>query len=112
MGVAVLGSAFMLMVYTDVVVAYDAHEGLPVATSEERARAVVELEDWAAKLSDEQWRAYLASLPEATARAYGEIVAQAYVTGYRSVLRILLGVVGVMLLVSSWLKPPEARGET
>ena len=73
-------------------------------TAEERDRVIIELEDWASRLSEEQWQAYLGGLPEQTADAYRSIVNSAYLIGYRSTLRILIGAIGVMLLVSLMLK--------
>ena len=106
-GVAVLGSIFLIMVYGNVVDPYDAYHNLPEATAEDRQQAIVELEDWASQLSDDQWQDYLASLPEETADAYRSIVNTAYLTGYRNTLRILIVAIGLMILVSFLMKPPK-----
>jgi len=71
------------------------------------AAAIVELEDWASRLSDDQWQEHLASLPEKTADSYRSIVNTAYLTGYRNTLRILIVAIGLMILVSSRMKPPK-----
>ena len=108
-GVSVLGSIFLIMVYGHVVDAYDAYHHMPVATAEGRQQAIVELEDWASRLSDEQWRNHLASLPENTANTYRRIVNTSYLTGYRHTLRILIVTIGVMILVSLRMKVPKQQ---
>ena len=103
-GVSVVGSIFLILVYGNIVDSYDAYHNLPATTTEERSQAIVELEDWANRLSDEQWQAHLASLPDGTADAYRSIVNTAFLSGYRQVLWILIGAIGVMFLVSLLLK--------
>jgi len=108
-GVSVLGSIFLVMVYGHVVVAYDAYHNLPEAAAEDRQQAIVELEDWASQLSDDQWQDYLASLPAETGDAYSSIVNTAYLTGYRNTLRILIVAIVAMILVSFWMRPSKVR---
>lgn len=107
-GVSVLGSIFLLLVYGNVVDSYDAYHGLPEATAEARDRAIVELEDWASRLSDKQWQAHLAGMADEVAQAYRSIVNSAYLSGYRKTLRILIGVIIAMILVSFLMRK---RGE-
>jgi len=99
-GVSVVGSVFLIMVYGSVVDNYDAYYNLPEAAAKERAQGVIELEDWASRLSEEQWQVFLAGLPDETAAAYRSIVNDAYLTGYRRTLRILIGAITAMLLIS------------
>ena len=108
-GVSVLGSIFLLMVYGHVVDTYDAYHNLPTATVEDRNRAVVELEDWASQVSNTQWQAHLAGLPQNTANAYNAIVNSAYLKGYRDMLRILIGAIVAMLMVSLLMKQREKK---
>ena len=98
-GVAVLGSVFLLLVYGNFVDAYGTYH-LVEMTEVERNEAIIELEDWAAQLSDSDWEAYLASLPAKTADAYQAIVNAAFLHGYRATLRILIGVIALMIFVS------------
>jgi MFS family permease len=106
-GVSVLGSIFLILVYGNVVDRYDAYHDLPKASVENREKAIIELEDWAAKLSQEQWQAHLDSLPKEISKAYESIVNYAYLSSYRKTLRILIGAIVVMLLVSFLLKSRE-----
>jgi MFS family permease len=108
-GVSVLGSVFLIMVYGHVVDGYDAYHNLnlPMVSAEDHQLAIVELEDWASRLSADEWQDYLASLPEKTADAYRSIVNTAYLTGYRNTLQLLMISVGAMILVSLRMKPPK-----
>jgi MFS family permease len=108
-GVSVLGSIFLLMVYGNVVDAYDAYHNLPTVSEENRAQAIVELEDWASQLSKDQWEVYLASLPKETADTYRSIVGSAYLTAYRNTLRLLIVAIGVMILVSLLMRPAKKK---
>ena len=110
-GVSILGSMFLLSVYGNVVDLYDAYYDNPTATAQERDKAIVELEDWASKLSDEEWQAYLDGFPEFISEAYEAIVSSAYLAGYRSTLQIIIGVIVVMVLLSLLL-PRQRQTDT
>ncbi|MDX2418023.1 MAG: hypothetical protein QNK19_11245, partial [Xanthomonadales bacterium] len=69
-------------------------------TQAERGKAVIELEDWAARITDDQWRTFLDRLPDTTGNAYEAIVANAYLSAYQNTLQVILGVIVVMILVS------------
>jgi MFS family permease len=99
-GVSVLGSIFLALMFGRVVDGYFAFHGQPVVTAAMHAEAVIELEDWAARITDDQWKAFLDRLPDVTGNAYEAIVANAYLSAYQDTLEIILGVVLVMLAVS------------
>jgi MFS family permease len=99
-GVSVLGSVFLSLMFGRVVDGYYAFHGETWVDNVERDKAVIELEDWAARLTDQDWKAFLNSLPEATGDAYGAIVSNAYLTAYQSTLEILMGVIVGMILLS------------
>jgi MFS family permease len=108
-GVAVLGSIFMTLMYGNVVDRYDAYHHLPEASPENRQQAILELEDWASRLTDEQWRAFLDSLPEATGIAYQSIVNHAYLGGYQTTLLIIAALIATVLVLSLLLSSSLAR---
>ncbi|KPK56693.1 MAG: hypothetical protein AMS22_00015 [Thiotrichales bacterium SG8_50] len=107
-GVSVLGSIFLAMTYGGVVHSYDAYHGLPQTTPEERQQAIVELEDWASKLTQDDWEAYLDSLPPVLSSAYESIVAGAYLASYQATLTILVVVVILMFALSWYIAVPSA----
>ena len=99
-GVAVLGSIFLAIMFTSVVDKYDAYHNITGITAEQKEQADIELEDWAAKTSDQEWHKFLSGLPEATSKAYSTIVAESFLSGYRITLKIITGVIAVMICVS------------
>ncbi|KPJ91968.1 MAG: hypothetical protein AMJ55_10535 [Gammaproteobacteria bacterium SG8_15] len=99
-GVSVLGSVFLFMMFGNVVDNYDAFYRLPVAEEQARAQAIIELEDWAARLTQEEWLAFLQSLPEAVGKAYESIVINAYLTSYKKTIEILIALIAGMLAIS------------
>ncbi len=99
-GVSVLGSIFLALMFGRVVDGYFAFHGQPDVIKAEHAQAVIELENWAAKITDDQWRGFIDRLPEATGIGYEAIVANAYLSAYQNTLEIILGVILVMILVS------------
>jgi len=103
-GVSVLGSVFLSLMFGRVLDDYLVFHGETGMGVAERDKAVIELEDWAARLTDSDWQAFLSSLPEATADAYAEIVANAYLSAYQGTLEILMGVILGMLLLSLFFK--------
>ena len=78
---------------------HDFHGEAGVAQAD-RDAAVIELEDWAARVTDDQWKAFLDQLPDTTGHAYEAIVANAYLSAYQDTLQVILGVIVVMILVS------------
>jgi hypothetical protein len=100
-GVSVLGSIFLALMFGRVVDGYFAFHGQPEVTEAKYAGAVIELEDWAARITDDQWKAFLDRLPDTTGNAYEAIVANAYLSAYQNTLEIILGVILVMIIVSS-----------
>jgi MFS family permease len=112
-GVAVLGSIFLALMFGRVVDGYFAFHGQTDAVGEaEHAQAVIELENWAARITDDQWRAFLDRLPDTTGNEYEAIVANAYLSAYQNTLEIILGVIVVMIVVSFGFarnKAPEQR---
>jgi hypothetical protein len=99
-GVSVLGSIFLALMFGRVVDDYFAFHGEKGVTQVEHKKAVIELEDWAARITDDQWRAFLDRLPDTTGHAYEAIVANAYLSAYQNTLLVILGVIVVMILVS------------
>ena len=99
-GVWVLGSVFLSLMFGRVVDDYFAFHGETGVGNAERDKAVIELEDWAARVTDDDWKAFLDSLPEVTGDAYHAIVSNAYLTAYQSTLEILMGVIVGMILLS------------
>jgi multidrug efflux pump subunit AcrB len=99
-GVSVLGSIFLALMFGRVVDDYFAFHGEQGVTQVEHDKAVIELEDWAARVTDDRWRAFLDRLPDTTADAYEAIVANAYLSAYQNTLLVILGVIVVMILVS------------
>ncbi len=99
-GVSVLGSIFLFMMFGSVVDSYDAYHGLPVATELQQQQAVLELEDWAGKLSQDEWLEHLQSLPAAIGQAYESIVASAYLKSYKATLEILVALIAGMFAIS------------
>jgi hypothetical protein len=99
-GVSVLGSVFLALMFGRVVDGYFAFHGERAVSDVERDAAVIELEDWAARLTDDDWRAYLDRLPDATGSAYETIVANAYLTAYQDTLVVLLTLIVAMVAVS------------
>ncbi len=99
-GVSVLGSIFLFMMFGSVVDSYDAYHGLPVAAELQQQQAVLELEDWAGKLSQDKWLEHLQSLPAAIGQAYESIVASAYLNSYKATLEILVALIAGMFAIS------------
>jgi hypothetical protein len=103
-GIAVLGSIFMTLMYGNIVDTYDTYHDLPEATPADRQQSIMQLEDWAAKVTDDQWREFLNDLPEGTSTAYASIVNNAYLSGYQSTVLIIAaliaGVIALSLLLS------------
>lgn len=100
-GVAVLGSIFLAMMFGRVVDGYFAFHGESAKVVEaEHTQAVTELENWSAKITDDQWSAFLDRLPATTGNAYEAIVANSYLAAFQNTLEIILGVVVVMIFVS------------
>jgi len=114
-GVSVLGSIFLALMFGRVVDGYfDLHAEVGV-TAAERNQAIIELEDWAARVTDEQWQGFLDQLPDTTGRAYEALVANAYLSAYQDTLQIILGVIVAMILISFAFARRRAttrRGET
>lgn len=54
-GVSVLGSIFLALMFGRVVDGYFAFHGQSDVTKAEHAQAVIELGNWAAKITDDQW---------------------------------------------------------
>ena len=99
-GVSVLGSIFLFMMFGSVVDSYDAYIGLPAATELQRQQAILELEDWAGKLSQDEWLEHLQSLPTVISQAYESIVASAYLQSYKATLEILVALIAGMFAIS------------
>lgn len=99
-GVSVLGSVFLALMFGRVVDDYFTFHGEKNPTAQQRDQAVLELEDWAARITDDQWRAFLDRLPDVTGNAYESIVANAYLAAYQDTLQVILGVIALMILVS------------
>lgn len=99
-GVSVLGSIFLALMFGRVADDYFIFHGENSVTQAERGKAVIELEDWAARITDDQWRTFLDRLPDTTGNAYEAIVANAYLSAYQNTLQVILGVIVVMILVS------------
>ena len=99
-GVAVLGSIFLALMFGRVVDGYFDFHGEAGVAQPDRDAAVIELEDWAARVTDDQWTAFLDQLPDTTGHAYEAIVANAYLSAYQDTLQVILGVIVVMILVS------------
>jgi MFS family permease len=99
-GVSVLGSIFLGLMFGRVVDGYFEFHGQPEVTTAEHTEAVIELEDWAAKITDDQWKAFLDRLPDVTGNTYEAIVADAYLAAYQNTLEVILGVILVMMVVS------------
>jgi MFS family permease len=108
-GIAVLGSIFMALMYGNVVDRYDAYHQLPEASPENRQQAVLELEDWAARLTDERWQTFLDVLPETTSVAYDSIVSHAYLSGYQTTLLIIAALIGAVIALSLFLSSSRTR---
>jgi hypothetical protein len=108
-GIAVLGSIFMTLMYGNVVVHYDAYHNLPEASSEDRQQAILKLEDWAAKVTDDEWREFLNSLPQGTGAAYESIVNHAYLSGYQSTVLIIAALIALVMGLSFFLAQREHR---
>jgi hypothetical protein len=105
----VLGSIFMALMYGNVVDRYDAYHQLPEASPENRQQAVLELEDWAARLTDERWQTFLDVLPETTSVAYDSIVSHAYLSGYQTTLLIIAALIGAVIALSLFLSSSRTR---
>jgi MFS family permease len=99
-GVSVLGSIFLALMFGRVGDGYFEFHGQPVVTAAMHAEAAIELEDWAARITDDQWKAFLDRLPDVTGNAYEAIVADAYLSAYQDTLVIIMGVILVMMVVS------------
>ena len=110
-GVSVLGSIFLALMFGRVVDDYFAFHGEKGVTQVERDKAGIELEDWAARITDDQWRAILDRLPDTTGNAYEAIVANAYLSAYQNTLLVILGVIGVMILVSFGFRRKKASSD-
>jgi MFS family permease len=115
-GVAVLGSIFLALMFAGVVDGYFAFHGESAQVVEaERAQAVIELENWAAKITDDQWKVFLDRLPDTTGKAYEAIVANAYLSAFQNTLEIILSVIVMMMVVSFGFardKAPHQKGST
>jgi MFS family permease len=99
-GVAIMGSIFLILVYGGIVDSYDKYHDLPTISSEERVRAIVELEDWAAKISHEDWQIFLDSQPEFTRNVYQSMVEYSFLAGYKTILKVLIVIIAFMFLIS------------
>lgn len=99
-GVSVLGSVFLALMFGRVVDGYFSFHKIGTPTETQRESAVIELEDWAARLTDDDWRAFLDRLPDTTGKAYETIVANSYLTAYQNTLEILIGMIIGMFLLS------------
>jgi hypothetical protein len=99
-GVSVLGSIFLALMFGRVVDGYFDFHGEVGVSEAARGKAVIELEDWASRLTDDQWKAFLDQLPDTTSRAYETIAANSYLSAYQETLQIILGVIVLMMLVS------------
>ena len=108
-GVSVLGSIFLFMMFGSVVDSYDAYHGLPVAAELQQQQAVLELEDWAGKLSQDKWLEHLQSLPAAIGQAYESIVASAYLNSYKATLEILVALIAGMFAISLTIRARAAK---
>ncbi|MGB5881811.1 MAG: hypothetical protein WBH85_17425, partial [Thermoanaerobaculia bacterium] len=107
--VAVLGSIFLALMFGNVVEQYDAYHDISGVTLEDRQQAIMELEDWAAKTTDDDWQTFLSTIPEETSAAYKSLVAESYLTAYRITLRILTFVVAAMLCCAFLLKGAQKQ---
>jgi fucose permease len=99
-GIAILGSIFLTQVYGGIVDSYDKFHNLPEATGQDRDRAIVELEDWASKLSDKEWERYVNSLPDFARDSYLAIVKNSFLAGYKTILKAIFGIIVVMFALS------------
>jgi MFS family permease len=106
-GVSVLGSIFMALMFGRVADGYLTVHGATGATEAERDKAILELEDWAARITDDQWRAFLDRLPDGIGNAYETIIANAYLGAYQTALEIILGVIVVMIILSFAFRQPD-----
>ena len=99
-GVSMLGSVFLSLMFGRVVDGYFAFHGETSGSTAEHDKAVIELEDWAGRMTDHDWKTFLNSLPEATGNAYDAIVTNAYLVAYQGTLEILMGIIAGMILLS------------
>ena len=97
-GVSFIGSVFLYLMFSNVVGHYDNLYNLSVASDAEREQAIVELEDWAAKMTQDDWLKYLESLPETLSKAYETIVNLSYFESYTFTLQVLIGLIIVMVV--------------
>ena len=95
-----MGSIFLILVYGGIVDSYDKYHDIPTISSEERSRAIVELEDWAAKVSHKDWQAFLDSQPEFTRNVYQSMVEYSFLAGYKTILKVLIVIIALMFLIS------------
>jgi hypothetical protein len=82
--------------------------GIPEA---ERDQAIVELEDWAARIADDQWRVFLDRLPDGVGDAFESIISNAYLGAYQTTLQIIIGIIAIMIILSFAFRQTETPSD-
>ncbi len=100
--IAFTGAVLFGAVYGSMVDSYAEREGLSLSEAE-RAEIVVELEDIFQSITEPEEAAFVATLPENTRQAYGQIVNQAAETGLEAALLAMNAVLALVLLLALFL---------